>query len=48
VTDRGASYERLEFLGDAVLGAAVAEAVWRRFPAAPRGAGPDEGLRGLA
>jgi ribonuclease-3 len=37
VTDRGASYERLEFLGDAVLGAAVAEAVWRRFPAAPEG-----------
>jgi len=26
------SYERLEFLGDRVLGLVVAEALWRRFP----------------
>ena len=35
--DRGASYERLEFLGDALLGAAVAEELWRRFPTAAEG-----------
>jgi ribonuclease-3 len=30
--DRGESYERLEFLGDGVLGLAVAEELCRRFP----------------
>jgi ribonuclease III len=30
--DRAASYERLEFLGDGVLGLAVAEELCRRFP----------------
>ena len=29
--------ERLEFLGDAVLGFLVAEALWRRFPQATEG-----------
>lgn len=33
----GADYERLEFLGDAVLGAAVAEHLYREFPDAPEG-----------
>ncbi|HXH55989.1 ribonuclease III [Iamia sp.] len=32
-----ASNERLEFLGDAVLGAVVAEELYRRFPAADEG-----------
>ncbi|MGE0715981.1 MAG: ribonuclease III [Alphaproteobacteria bacterium] len=33
----GPSYERLEFLGDRVLGLVVAEILWRRFPAEPEG-----------
>ena len=33
----GQSNQRLEFLGDAVLGLAVAEAVYRRFPLASEG-----------
>lgn len=34
----GASpYERLEFLGDRVVGLAVAEMLWRRFPDEPEG-----------
>lgn len=34
----GASpYERLEFLGDRVVGLAVAEMLWRRFPEEPEG-----------
>ena len=37
MTDRGESYERLEFLGDGLLGAAVAEELWRRFPTAAEG-----------
>jgi ribonuclease-3 len=37
VTDRGDSYERLEFLGDALLGAAVADELVRRFPRAAEG-----------
>lgn len=36
--ERGpASYQRLEFLGDRVLGLAVADLVYRRFPAAGEG-----------
>jgi len=31
------NYERLEFLGDAMLGLVVAEALWRRCPDAPEG-----------
>jgi ribonuclease-3 len=31
------SYERLEFLGDRVLGLIVAELLWRRFPDEPEG-----------
>src|SRR5205814_1866002 len=30
-------YERLEFLGDRVLGLVVAEMLWRRFPDEPEG-----------
>jgi len=30
-------YERLEFLGDRVVGLAVAEMLWRRFPGEPEG-----------
>ncbi|MCC6918622.1 MAG: ribonuclease III [Alphaproteobacteria bacterium] len=33
----GPSYERLEFLGDRVLGLVVAEMLWHRFPAEPEG-----------
>ncbi len=37
-TRGGASpYERLEFLGDRVVGLAVAEMLWRRFPNEPEG-----------
>jgi ribonuclease III len=35
--DRAESYERLEFLGDGVLGLAVAEELCRRFPDADEG-----------
>ena len=31
------NYERLEFLGDRVLGLIVADLLWRRFPAEPEG-----------
>lgn len=31
------SYERLEFLGDRVLGLVIAEALYRRYPAEPEG-----------
>ncbi len=34
---RAASYERLEFLGDSVLGFIVAEELFRRYPKAPEG-----------
>ena len=33
----GADNERLEFLGDSVLGVVVTEALWRRSPTAPEG-----------
>jgi ribonuclease-3 len=33
----GRSYERLEFLGDRVLGLVIAELLWRRFPDEPEG-----------
>ena len=29
-------YERLEFLGDRVLGLVIAELLWRRFPTKPK------------
>ena len=32
VSERGHSYERLEFLGDSVLGLAIAEHLYERFP----------------
>jgi ribonuclease-3 len=35
--DPDAYYERLEFLGDSVLGLIVAEEIYRRFPAMPEG-----------
>ncbi|HEY5540168.1 MAG TPA: ribonuclease III [Coriobacteriia bacterium] len=35
--DPDAYYERLEFLGDAVLGFVVAEEIYRRFPTMPEG-----------
>lgn len=35
---RGHGYERLEFLGDRVLGLVVAELLWRRFETEPEGA----------
>jgi ribonuclease-3 len=35
---RGHGYERLEFLGDRVLGLVVAELLWRRFEHEPEGA----------
>jgi ribonuclease-3 len=31
-SDRGASYERLEFLGDSVLELSVARALYERYP----------------
>ncbi len=31
------NYERLEFLGDRVLGLVIADLLWRRFPAEPEG-----------
>jgi ribonuclease III len=34
---QGGGYERLEFLGDRVLGLVVAELLWRRFPDEPEG-----------
>lgn len=34
----GANYERLEFLGDRVLGLVVADMLYRHFPAEPEGA----------
>lgn len=34
---RGQSYQRLEFLGDRVLGLAVAQMLYRTFPTAPEG-----------
>lgn len=34
---QGKHYERLEFLGDAVLGAAAAEWLYRRYPEVPEG-----------
>lgn len=37
VDDRASSYERLEFLGDSVLGLAVASALYQRFPQATEG-----------
>jgi ribonuclease III len=37
VEDRGRSYERLEFVGDGVLGLAVAEHLYHRFPDWPEG-----------
>src|SRR5216684_603026 len=33
----GQGYERLEFLGDRVLGLVVAELLWRRYPAEAEG-----------
>jgi ribonuclease-3 len=36
-TDRSQSYERLEFLGDSILGLIVARALFERFPDAPEG-----------
>ncbi len=36
--NRRNDYERLEFLGDRVLGLVVAEMLWRRFPREPEGA----------
>ncbi len=36
-TDRGSSYERLEFLGDSVLELAIARALYDRFPEASEG-----------
>ena len=36
-TDRGSSYERLEFLGDSVLELAIARALYDRFPEADEG-----------
>lgn len=35
--DPGAYYERLEFLGDSILGFLVAEEIYRRFPDMPEG-----------
>ena len=35
--DPDAYYERLEFLGDSVLGFLIAEEIYRRFPALPEG-----------
>lgn len=37
VDDRAKSYERLEFLGDSVLGLALAAALYQRFPQATEG-----------
>jgi ribonuclease-3 len=37
LTDNAASYERLEFLGDAVLGMVVVAELYRRFPDAAEG-----------
>ncbi len=36
-TAEGITYERLEFLGDRVLGMAVAETLYQKFPAEPEG-----------
>jgi ribonuclease-3 len=37
VSARESSYERLEFLGDSVLGLAIAQHLYRRFPDEPEG-----------
>lgn len=37
VEERTQSYERLEFLGDAVLGLAIASTLWRRYPDSEEG-----------
>jgi ribonuclease-3 len=37
VSTRESSYERLEFLGDSVLGLAIAQHLYRRFPEEPEG-----------
>ncbi|MEO0635690.1 MAG: ribonuclease III [Pseudomonadota bacterium] len=37
ISDETGHYERLEFLGDRVLGLTVAELLWRRFPDASEG-----------
>ena len=42
--DPGAYYERLEFLGDSIVGFLIAEELYRRFPDHGRGR-PDQGAR---
>ncbi|MEM1365620.1 MAG: ribonuclease III domain-containing protein, partial [Pseudomonadota bacterium] len=37
ISDETGHYERLEFVGDRVLGLTVAELLWRRFPDASEG-----------
>jgi dsRNA-specific ribonuclease len=37
VAERGHSYERLEFLGDSVLGLSIARHLYERLPASPEG-----------
>ena len=37
VAERGRSYERLEFLGDSVLGLSIARSLFERFPDRPEG-----------
>ncbi len=46
---RLASNERLEFLGDAILGAVVCDLLFRKYPGIPgRGADPDQVHRRVA